>query len=336
MRWIEVARRKWLIVGVIVWILGILVLRNSWVLIRLITDTTADDVIDPAQIAQLEENDKFGTSDGPELHIPKILHQTWVNESVPMRWATAQQSCLYYHADWEYWLWTDETAHNFIKKHYSWFMPTFEAYPHPIQRVDALRYFILYHYGGIYLDLDLNCRKPFTPLLTLTAWLRLTTPVGVSNDSMGFAKHHPFLEYIIHMLQKSAHSYGIPYATVMFSTGPMFLSLRREEWLMMDKSRNEGRIWVMQPAKFENNDNESAQFMASSGGSTWHEGDAAFIKFVFSHARVAVMILVVVLGGVGYAVYIYKRSPYARANRIKMNKLVHRGSDDDEENGFRE
>lgn len=28
------------------------------------------------------------------------------------------------------------------------------AYPYSIQRVDVLRYFLLHHYGGIYIDLD--------------------------------------------------------------------------------------------------------------------------------------------------------------------------------------
>ena len=34
--------------------------------------------------------------------IPKILHQTWKNETVPERWYDAQQSCLELHPDYEY------------------------------------------------------------------------------------------------------------------------------------------------------------------------------------------------------------------------------------------
>lgn len=40
------------------------------------------------------------------------------------------------------------------QKHYPWFLPTYVAYPYSIQRVDVLRYFLLHHYGGIYIDLD--------------------------------------------------------------------------------------------------------------------------------------------------------------------------------------
>ena len=37
---------------------------------------------------------------------------------------------------------------------YEWFLETWDAYPYNIERADAIRYFVLHHYGGIYLDLD--------------------------------------------------------------------------------------------------------------------------------------------------------------------------------------
>ena len=35
-------------------------------------------------------------------YIPKIIHQTWVNESIPEKWQKAQQSCRDLHGDYEY------------------------------------------------------------------------------------------------------------------------------------------------------------------------------------------------------------------------------------------
>jgi mannosyltransferase OCH1-like enzyme len=40
---------------------------------------------------------------------------------------------------------------------YPWFLETFDGYPYPIQRADAIRYFVLHHFGGIYIDLDDVC-----------------------------------------------------------------------------------------------------------------------------------------------------------------------------------
>jgi mannosyltransferase OCH1-like enzyme len=45
-------------------------------------------------------------------------------------------------------------ARTFIATHYPWFLDTFNGYKYPIQRADSIRYFALYHYGGIYIDLD--------------------------------------------------------------------------------------------------------------------------------------------------------------------------------------
>jgi inositol phosphorylceramide mannosyltransferase catalytic subunit len=33
-------------------------------------------------------------------------------------------------------------------------LETFDGYQFPIQRADAIRYFVLAYYGGIYIDLD--------------------------------------------------------------------------------------------------------------------------------------------------------------------------------------
>ena len=37
----------------------------------------------------------------------------------------------------------------------------FNSYQYEIQRCDVIRYFLLYHYGGIYADMDYFCSKSF-------------------------------------------------------------------------------------------------------------------------------------------------------------------------------
>ena len=37
----------------------------------------------------------------PQL-VPKIIHQTYINDSIPVQWQAAQQSCLELHKDYEY------------------------------------------------------------------------------------------------------------------------------------------------------------------------------------------------------------------------------------------
>lgn len=59
-------------------------------------------------------------------------------------------------ADWCFnlQLWTDAKSRELIATEYPWFLSTFDNYSQPIQRADAIRYFVLSHYGGVYIDLD--------------------------------------------------------------------------------------------------------------------------------------------------------------------------------------
>jgi mannosyltransferase OCH1-like enzyme len=51
-------------------------------------------------------------------------------------------------------VWGEKESRDFIEKEYPWVLRTYDGYRYPVQRVDALRYFLMLHYGGIYVDLD--------------------------------------------------------------------------------------------------------------------------------------------------------------------------------------
>merc|ERR1711964_783071 len=60
--------------------------------------------------------------------IPKIIHQTYINESIPERWQAGQQSCIDLHGDYEYILWTDAKSRDFIATEYPWALANFDSY----------------------------------------------------------------------------------------------------------------------------------------------------------------------------------------------------------------
>ncbi len=95
------------------------------------------------------------------MSIPRILHQTWKDDSPPEPLRTWQQTWRDHHPDWDYRLWTDADNRAFLTEHYPWFLPIFDAYPEPVMRADAVRYFLLLHFGGLYVDLDFECLRPF-------------------------------------------------------------------------------------------------------------------------------------------------------------------------------
>lgn len=95
--------------------------------------------------------------------IPKIIHQSWKTDVIPDEWKEYQETWKKHFPapEYKYILWTDEDNRNLIKDHYPWFLKTYDNYPKNIQRADAVRYFYLYHYGGIYADLDCEVRTNF-------------------------------------------------------------------------------------------------------------------------------------------------------------------------------
>ena len=99
------------------------------------------------------------------MNFPKIIHQTWKNYDLPNNfeiWSKSWKEC---NPDYSYNLWSDEDNYNFINEKYNNFLDKYNSYNHNIKKVDAVRYFYMYHYGGIYCDLDFECLKNFDYLL---------------------------------------------------------------------------------------------------------------------------------------------------------------------------
>jgi len=99
------------------------------------------------------------------LKIPHNLHQSWKNTKLPLKFQRYQKSILENHPNWNYTLWTDEDNERLIREKYPWFLPTYRSFEKNIMRVDSVRYFYMYEYGGVYMDLDFKSYKPLDPLV---------------------------------------------------------------------------------------------------------------------------------------------------------------------------
>jgi inositol phosphorylceramide mannosyltransferase catalytic subunit len=263
----------------IIFLLLGLAIRSVFTLITLLFEDASADAI---RRSELPAPNSTLTNPSPHL-IPKIIHQTYINSSIPSRWQAAQQSCIDLHPDYDYILWTDAKSHDFIRREYPWFLETFENYPYNIQRADAIRYFVLVYYGGVYIDLDDGCKRRFDPLLSYSAWLRRTIPTGISNDAMGASPQHPFFLSVIEHLQDYNRSWLLPYITIMGSTGPLFLSVMWKKY--MNHHRNEapdwaGRVRVLMPDEYSKH---SWSFFNIFKGDSWHQGDAKLIFWMGQH-----------------------------------------------------
>lgn len=167
------------------------------------------------------------------MKIPKIIHQTWKTKEIPQKIYPQEwhESWKKLHPDWEYRLWTDEENNDFIKTHFSWFYPTYKGYDKEIKRVDAVRYFLLYKYGGLYVDLDFFCLKNVGPLFE--DYKIVLGQMGndfenhhsIPNAFMASTPKHPFWESVFLTLEERKNT-----DPVSFTTGSCVLHSVIKDW----------------------------------------------------------------------------------------------------------
>ena len=101
----------------------------------------------------------------PDGKIPKIIHHicpTDIKKWHPW-WITCYESWirLFPKSEYTHMHWDDKELLEFYQEHYPWFLPIYNGYDVNIKRYDISRLFLLYHYGGIYADMDYIVFKNF-------------------------------------------------------------------------------------------------------------------------------------------------------------------------------
>lgn len=203
--------------------------------------------------------------------------ETWMNDDIPMiihqmapsdegKWHGIWKGC---HATWkekypvDIWthiMWTDESLDDFVYKQYpEFYNQVYSKYPRNIQRFDISRYIILYHYGGMYADMDYECVHPFWHLLEAgRANVAESAHVGegFQNALMASPKAHPFWHYVLYEVLLAS---GEP--DVLQSTGP--------QTIVRAKSLAPASMFHPLPA--------DAFSVNGSGKTAWEKGTSEFV-----------------------------------------------------------
>jgi hypothetical protein len=165
------------------------------------------------------------TFDVIQVHrpIPRVIHQTWKTRDIPDRYQTFQENCQELHPDFSFRVWSDQDNALLIKTHYPEYEYVYYQLKRDIERVDFIRYVYLYHYGGVYLDLDIDCVKPIDDLMVdRTIVLGSLGPDfehNIPNAIMMSVPGHPFWRFVISLITLNLHKQ----ASVEATTGPILL-----------------------------------------------------------------------------------------------------------------
>lgn len=167
--------------------------------------------------------------------IPKIIHQIWIGSPLPDKYLPLIASWQEHHPDWEYILWDDAMIEAFglVNK---------EQYDRSTnwgQKADIARYEILYRLGGVYVDIDFECLRPFDIFHHVCDYYTGAAYSGrfsTFNGLIGAAPENPIVKECIDSLNIDAYYEGTPEHNILFSTGPF-----HQTRCYMSKAREAGR-----------------------------------------------------------------------------------------------
>ena len=211
---------------------------------------------------------------------PRHIHQIFFgfnDNGFFNRTSTARGSWQQMNPSYGYTLWDYPMVEKLISTKNPELLPLFRSYEHWVRKADMARYMILYHYGGLYSDLDIGCVTNIAPLvahLNQSEFIMYRSDDGFISGDFFIAKpQSDFLCHVISGLEKSNHHYGLPYLTTMLSTGPLFLTGRFLNYKHSDE------LYIAEAQEME-------KFIRHLEGSTWHQIDGYIIWWTYTHTYV--------------------------------------------------
>ena len=209
---------------------------------------------DPAAPVHSDVSDEVSEAQ-PET-IPKIIIQTWKNKNIPSKYKPLQQGLIEKNPDYKYVFMTDEDIDAFLKSNYPEYYTTFNKLPVLIQKIDFFRYIAIYHYGGFYFDLDMQCLEPLDDALLKhntiipvddrfsqskkdlnRQWMEYKGEnILLGQYAFGAVKHSPFMKFLVDNIHTNIDSIITYYDTrvknnvsnfeyfVYSTTGPDYVS----------------------------------------------------------------------------------------------------------------
>lgn len=99
----------------------------------------------------------------------KLIHQIWYDigkgKDIPDKYKEYQKTWLKYFPNAKYILWNEKMGDELMYTKYNKYYDAYKNIKYPIMKIDILRYCILYHYGGMYIDMDYKCLDNFDDYL---------------------------------------------------------------------------------------------------------------------------------------------------------------------------
>jgi mannosyltransferase OCH1-like enzyme len=234
------------------------------------------------------------------MPIPKIVHLTWKTRQIPLKWKQTALSWKKNNPDWQIKLWTDDDNRNYIADKYPEFLNTFDSYPHNIQRADAIRYFLMRDFGGVYCDLDIEVLGSLNDYFDHTegeVFLVQSGNVPVyTNCFMASKPGAAFWDEVIDRLKKPQ----IPWFAVskhflvMYSTGPLMVnSVAKQTSCII--SLLPKKVFMAYSVADDTSVIKPGALLRNMNEGSWNSWDSLLLNFLFRYGP-SIVIFLIVLG----------------------------------------
>lgn len=133
--------------------------------------------------------------------IPKIIHYCWLsNDPIPSNIQHYMDSWKKYLPDYEFIHWNFD---KFDKSSSRWGSEAFDNKKYAFA-ADYIRLYALYHYGGIYLDMDVEVLKSFNPFLSLQTMMgwQYGKGKGLEVAAFGVERHSSWVKLCLDSYDK--------------------------------------------------------------------------------------------------------------------------------------
>jgi inositol phosphorylceramide mannosyltransferase catalytic subunit len=161
----------------------------------------------PVAGARLRETTPPNFQRWRRVRIPRTIHRVWLGEEpMPAEHEHFGETFAQHHPGWEMRLWTDDD------------MPELDITATERERArtaselsNLVRYEVLHRFGGVYIDTDVECKRPLAPLLRgIDAFAALELPGSACNAVLGAVAGHPVFARAARLARKTlgdgAHS----------------------------------------------------------------------------------------------------------------------------------
>lgn len=161
--------------------------------------------------------------------IPKIIHQIWIGSPLPERFEKMVASWKEHHPDWQYILWDDESLNSFTLVN----QELFDSTSNYGAKADILRYEILQRFGGLYVDIDYECLKPFDELHDSFCefYTCKLSKTQITNALIACIANHPVLNACVNNL-KSTQLKRKTSAEILQQVGPFYFTRQVFDYLL--------------------------------------------------------------------------------------------------------